>query len=172
MRCCGVPVLCGIRIAASPVQVGRPPREGSHSLEDAISERKVIPWAGLFQRGIGPGEPRLPDRPDGAARSDGAEDPAPGCAKEPVCPGNKAAPRLTLGRDPQAGPETQLNSGRRPKSETQLRAKAPCRVGERRGLQCKSASRGTKTGPGTKAKLDNPDRGKERGRIGTRRQAG
>lgn len=39
-RSCGVPVLCRIRIAASPVQVGRPSWEGRHSLEDAISERR------------------------------------------------------------------------------------------------------------------------------------
>jgi hypothetical protein len=129
-RSCGVPVLCRIRIAASQVQMGRPSWEGSHFLEDAISERKAIPWAGLFQRGIGPGVRDGPTARMGQS----------------VQTELRAAPRLTAREDPQAGPETQLNSGTRAKSETQLQAGTPCRGGERRGVRCKSASREPKPG--------------------------
>jgi len=66
--------------------------------------------------------------------------------------------------------ETQINSATRAKSEDQLRAWSPCRVGERRGVQGKSARRGPTTGPGTKAKLETPGHDGKRGRTGTRRR--
>ena len=102
---CGVPVLYKIRIAASPVQVGRPfgfvppvsergarsgfragvrqrlpPAHGLSTSAEALCQRGLLGsgfLAGPFQRRLGPDDPAWSDRPDGAVRSGGAEHPAP-----------------------------------------------------------------------------------------------
>ena len=152
---CGVPVLCKIRIAASPVQVGRPfgfvppvsergarsgfragvrqrlpPAPGLSTSAEALCQRGLLGsgfLAGPFQRRLGPDDPAWFDRPDGAVRSGGAEHPAPRLAARGEHQAGQK-PRSTR----QPGPSRNTSSERGPLavSGNEGECKEKVRVGE------------------------------------------